>query len=160
MIASLGLVACNQAVVSNQEARGSTVTTEAAPMLPSASAEGSANSSMTAQLPQVVDAATFQTILTSLNRQTGGGMRGTMTPEGLTVGKLSPDDALAALGLKEGDVITSLNGHAMSDPEHIVDATVDVMRAGRCDAQVRRGSTSIRTVVESPSWLAARTAKP
>ena len=86
-------------------------------------------------------------------------MQGDMTPAGLVLGKFTPDDALATLGLREGDTITKLNAHRMSEPEQIIDATVAVMRSGKFDAEVLREGKPLRVLVESPSWVAANPPK-
>ena len=79
-----------------------------------------------------------------------------MIPEGLVLARFSPEDALGKIGLREGDLVTKLNGHAMAEPEQIMDATLDVMKTGVFDAQVTRAGSPIRVLVESPSWKATR----
>ncbi len=67
-----------------------------------------------------------------------GSLRGKPTKEGMRIGGIKPNDILSELGLKTGDMLQSINGFDMSDPDKAVDAYAKLRKAGQLDIQFSR----------------------
>jgi general secretion pathway protein C len=67
-----------------------------------------------------------------------GSLRTRPTKEGMRLSGLKPDNILSKLGMKNGDLLQSINGFDMSDPEKAVDAYAKLRSAGKLDITVAR----------------------
>jgi general secretion pathway protein C len=67
-----------------------------------------------------------------------GSLRTRPTKEGMRLSGLKPDNVLSKLGMKNGDLLQSINGFDMSDPEKAVDAYAKLRSAGKLDITVNR----------------------
>lgn len=67
-----------------------------------------------------------------------GTLRSRPTKEGMRVSGIKPDDILSELGLQTGDMLQSINGFDMSDPDKAVDAYAKLRKAGQLDIQMTR----------------------
>ena len=67
-----------------------------------------------------------------------GTLRSKPTKEGMRVSGIKPDDILSELGLQTGDMLQSINGFDMSDPDKAVDAYAKLRKAGQLDIQMTR----------------------
>ncbi len=67
-----------------------------------------------------------------------GSLRTRPTKEGMRLSGLKPDNVLSKLGMKNGDLLQSINGFDMSDPEKAVDAYAKLRSAGKLDITVIR----------------------
>ena len=67
-----------------------------------------------------------------------GSLRTRPTKEGMRLSGLKQDNILSKLGMKNGDLLQSINGFDMSDPEKAVDAYAKLRSAGKLDITVNR----------------------
>ena len=67
-----------------------------------------------------------------------GSLRTRPTKEGMRLSGLKQDNILSKLGMKNGDLLQSINGFDMTDPEKAVDAYAKLRSAGKLDITVAR----------------------
>lgn len=67
-----------------------------------------------------------------------GSLRTRPTKDGMRLSGLKQDNILSKLGMKNGDLLQSINGFDMSDPEKAVDAYAKLRSAGKLDITVNR----------------------
>ncbi len=70
-----------------------------------------------------------------------GSLRTRPTKEGMRLSGLKPDNILSKLGMQNGDLLQSINGFDMSDPEKAVDAYAKLRSAGKLAITVNREGT-------------------
>ena len=58
---------------------------------------------------------------------------------GLKLGGIRPDSVLNAIGLQNGDQLTSINGFEMNDPQKMLEAYSKLLRADHLAVSVVRG---------------------
>ncbi len=102
------------------------------PPTPSASASASVRTPIT-----VADAAAMEEIVKDFAKLAGS-LRSRPSDGGMKVTKLRSDSALAKLGIREGDVLVTINGFSMAEPDEAVDAYAKLRRAKRMDILVLR----------------------
>lgn len=70
-----------------------------------------------------------------------GSLRGKATKDGMKLTGIKDSSILGELGMKNGDMLQTINGFDMSDPDKAVDAYAKLRRAGKLDlAYTRDGS--------------------
>ncbi len=74
-----------------------------------------------------------------------GSLRTRATKDGMKLSGVKPDSILGKLGMQNGDVMKSINGFDMSDPEKAVDAYARLRSAGQLSIALTREGAS-RTV--------------
>ena len=67
-----------------------------------------------------------------------GSLRTRATNDGMRLSGIKPDNILSKLGMKNGDMLTSINGFDMSDPDKAVDAYAKLRSAGKLGITVTR----------------------
>lgn len=67
-----------------------------------------------------------------------GSMRGKATKDGMKLTGIREGSIMHELGMKTGDMLQSINGFDMSDPDKAVDAYAKLRRAGKLDISVVR----------------------
>lgn len=72
-----------------------------------------------------------------------GSLRSRPTKEGMRVSGIKQDDVLSELGMKTGDMLQSINGFDMTDPDKAVDAYAKLRKAGQLDIQMTRDGAPI-----------------
>jgi general secretion pathway protein C len=72
-----------------------------------------------------------------------GSLRSRPTKEGMRVSGIKQDDILSELGMKTGDMLQSINGFDMTDPDKAVDAYAKLRKAGQLDIQMTRDGAPI-----------------
>ncbi|MBL8741665.1 MAG: general secretion pathway protein GspC [Myxococcales bacterium] len=72
-----------------------------------------------------------------------GSLRSRPTKEGMRVSGIKQDDILSELGMKTGDMLQSINGFDMTDPDKAVDAYAKLRKAGQLDIQLTRDGAPI-----------------
>ncbi len=72
-----------------------------------------------------------------------GSLRSRPTKEGMRVSGIKQDDILSELGMKTGDMLQSINGFDMTDPDKAVDAYAKLRKAGQLDIQMTRDGSPI-----------------
>jgi general secretion pathway protein C len=68
--------------------------------------------------------------------------------DGIVIRRLQPDEALAQIGLRDGDVLQEINGFHLSDPEEALEAYAKLRKAARLDIKVLREGKPMTVVVE------------
>ncbi len=77
-----------------------------------------------------------------------GSVRGKATKEGMRVNGIREGSPLGQLGLKNGDMLQSINGFDMSDPDKAVDAYAKLRRAGKLEIAASRDGSSFTVNVQ------------
>ncbi len=71
-----------------------------------------------------------------------GSLRTRATKDGMKLSGVKPDSILGKLGMKNGDLMQSINGFDMSDPEKAVDAYAKLRSAGQLSIAIGRDGSS------------------
>lgn len=71
-----------------------------------------------------------------------GSLRTRPTDKGVRLSGIRSDSLFNMLGLKNGDVLQSINGLQLNDPEKALSALAKLRTAGKLDIQVERGGSS------------------
>lgn len=77
-----------------------------------------------------------------------GSTRGKSTKEGMRLTGIKQGSILQELGMQTGDMLQSINGYDMSDPDKAVDAYAKLRRAGKLDMAITRDGTPITVQVQ------------
>jgi serine protease Do len=67
---------------------------------------------------------------------------GLAKPEGALIDKINPDSAAAHAGVKTGDVVTGIDGHAVQSPKDLSRAVADLTPGSRTQVEVWRNGKS------------------
>lgn len=77
-----------------------------------------------------------------------GSTRGKSTKEGMRLTGIKQGSILQELGMQTGDMLQSINGYDMSDPDKAVDAYAKLRRAGKLDMAITRDGAPITVQVQ------------
>lgn len=77
-----------------------------------------------------------------------GSLRGKATKEGMRLTGIKQGTILQELGMQTGDMLKSINGYDMSDPDKAVDAYAKLRRAGKLDMAITRDGVPITVEVQ------------
>jgi general secretion pathway protein C len=114
---------------------------------PAPSSKSGAKQKLTAEIEQkikkvgdnqyIVEKSGVEQIIQNYARLAGS-LRTRNTKEGMRLSGIKPNDIMSKLGMKNGDLLQSINGFDMSDPDKAVDAYAKLRSAGKLAITVNR----------------------